>query len=342
MLSLRTLAEHIDAEIIGEDVNSVIVRRVMDIRESEPGDVTLLTNSRYEKYLDDCEAAAVIVAPHKTYGARGPIKLVVQRPTEAMAAAIELLTPPMEHHSFRGRANNSSKSGMKVSEFADIRDGATVEIGARVGDWTVVYPGCYIASSARIGRNCVLHPNVVVRDGVTVGDGVTLHSGVVLGSEGFGFTRGSDGIVSTPQVGKVIIGDDVSVGANSTIDRATVGSTVIGDGAKIDNLVHIAHNVKIDKNAILCGQVGIAGSTEIGEGALILGQAGVAGHLNVGRGSLIGAQAGVSKSVPDGVFVSGYPARPHGELHKMLAAGPASVKKLKKLEKLIESGEHVK
>jgi len=194
-----------------------------------------------------------------------------------------------------------------------VMSGATVERGASVGARSVLFPGVYLGENASVGEDCLLYPNVTVREGCKVGARVVLHAGCVIGADGFGFAFDPSvpAHVKVPQAGVVRIEDDVEVGACSCIDRATFGETVIGRGTKIDNLVQIAHNVKVGELAILCGQVGISGSTEVGSGAVLAGQVGVVGHVRIGSMAKVGAQAGVSNSVPDGATVTGYPAIDH-------------------------------
>ncbi|HYR55647.1 MAG TPA: UDP-3-O-(3-hydroxymyristoyl)glucosamine N-acyltransferase, partial [Myxococcaceae bacterium] len=201
----------------------------------------------------------------------------------------------------------------RIHPEATVMSGATVERGASIGPRTVLFPGVYIGEGAAIGEDCVLYPNVTVRERCLVGARVILHPSCVIGADGFGFAFDPSlpAHVKIPQVGIVRIEDDVEIGACSCIDRATFGETVVGRGTKIDNLVQIAHNVKIGQLAILCGQVGISGSTEVGSGAVLAGQVGVVGHIRIGERAKVGAQAGVARDVTEGATVSGYPAIDH-------------------------------
>jgi UDP-3-O-[3-hydroxymyristoyl] glucosamine N-acyltransferase len=198
---------------------------------------------------------------------------------------------------------------------------AVVEDGAEVGEETQIGPQVYVGRGSRIGRSCLLYPQVVIREGVTVGDRVIIHSGTVVGSDGFGYARDARGRShKVPQVGRVIIEDDVELGANVTVDRATLGATWIGRGVKVDNLVQIAHNVVIGEGSVIVAQAGIAGSTQVGRHVTIAGQAGLVGHLKIGDRSVIGSQAGVTEDLPAGAAVLGSPAVPHMTAKRIFAA----------------------
>jgi UDP-3-O-[3-hydroxymyristoyl] glucosamine N-acyltransferase len=197
-----------------------------------------------------------------------------------------------------------------------------VERGARVGDRAVLMPGSYVGALAAVGDDTFLYPNVVIREECVVGARCTLHAGVIIGGDGFGYALDDGRYQKVPQVGNVVIGDDVEIGANTTVDRATTGSTRIGDGTKIDNLVQIGHNVVIGRHCIIVAQVGISGSTELEDHVTIAGQAGLAGHLKVGKGATVAGQSGVPRSIPPGSVVSGTPAMPHVVWRRLVALLP--------------------
>jgi UDP-3-O-[3-hydroxymyristoyl] glucosamine N-acyltransferase len=210
--------------------------------------------------------------------------------------------------------------------------------GTRVGERARIHPHVVIGRGCEIGAEAVLHPHVTLYDDVTVGARSVVHSGARLGSDGFGFVPERDGLKKVPQVGGCRIGEDVEIGANTTIDRGSIGDTVVGRGTKIDNLVQIGHNCRIGSHVIIVSQVGISGSTRVGDGAVLGGQAGVQGHIEIGAGAKVGGQAGVTASVPAGTTVSGYPARPHREAMRIQAAVfglPKLVQRLKALEKAV-------
>jgi UDP-3-O-[3-hydroxymyristoyl] glucosamine N-acyltransferase len=202
--------------------------------------------------------------------------------------------------------------------------------------------GVYIGRGTRIGDDCVLHPRAVVRHATRIGDRVVLHSGAVIGDDGFGFVPQGEGYRKIPHIGRVVLEDDVEVGANTTIDRATVGETRIRRGTRIDNLVQIAHNVTIGEYSILCGQVGISGSTEVGRRVTLAGQVGIVGHVRIGDGVKVGAQGGVTKSIADGQEVSGYPALPHSLARRIYASMrqlPTVLQRLRDLTARLETLE---
>jgi UDP-3-O-[3-hydroxymyristoyl] glucosamine N-acyltransferase len=235
----------------------------------------------------------------------------------------------------------------RVHPRATVMAGATVEKGASVGAGAVLYPGVYVGEGAGIGEDSLLYPNVTVREHCQVGARVILHASCVVGADGFGFAFNPEGErgpehYKVPQSGIVRIEDDVEVGACTTIDRATIGETVIGRGSKLDNLVQIAHNVKVGPLSLICSQAGVSGSAELGTGVVLAGQVGVVGHIRVGDMAKVGAQSGVAHDVEDGQVVSGSPAVPHREWLRMSAAlGQISdlLKEVRTLRRRIETLE---
>ncbi len=205
-----------------------------------------------------------------------------------------------------------------------------------IGDRTVISAGTYVGDKAVIGKDGLIYPNVIVREEVIIGDNVIIHPGAVIGADGFGYATEKGKHHKIPQIGTVEIGNGVEIGANVTIDRATLGKTSIGEGTKIDNLVQIGHNVKIGKNCLIVSQVGISGSTVIGDNVTLAGQAGLVGHIAIGDNAIVGAQAGVTKSVPPNTAVSGYPAREHRIAQKIdaqLIRLPKLYEQIKKLRR---------
>ncbi|WP_025324357.1 UDP-3-O-(3-hydroxymyristoyl)glucosamine N-acyltransferase [Deferrisoma camini] len=307
-MTLGELAEKLGAELRGDP--AVEVTGVATLDRAGPGEVSFLSNPKYRPLLATTRAAAVIVAPAEAV--EGRAALVTENPYLAFARAVELLHP-------RPRPEPGVHEGAWIHPDARLEEGVTalpgsrVDAGARVGAGTVLYPGVYVGRGARVGRGCVLHANAVVREECVLGDRVVLQPGAVVGSDGYGYARDGHRHVPIPQVGRVVLEDDVEVGANTTIDRAALGETRIGRGTKIDNLVQIGHNVTVGEDCLIVAQVGVSGSTRIGHRVVLAGQVGVAGHLRVGDGAMVGAQSGIGSDVPAGAVVSGSPAIPHGE-----------------------------
>jgi UDP-3-O-[3-hydroxymyristoyl] glucosamine N-acyltransferase len=229
-------------------------------------------------------------------------------PYLAFAKAVDLFSDPYRPPAGIHRLAEVAGTAVIAAD-ASVGPFVVVEDGARIGARTALYPHVTIGRGATVGDDCVIHSRVSVRQGVRVGNRVVLQDGAVIGSDGFGFARGPDGAHhKIPQVGGVVIDDDVEIGANATIDRPAVGETRIGAGTKIDNLVHVAHGVTIGRHVLLAAQVGIAGSTTIEDAVTLAGQVGVSGHITVGKGTIATAQSGVPNSVEPGSFISGYPA----------------------------------
>lgn len=303
--TLSELAARLKAEYVGDP--DMILHGVGTLDEAGPGQLSFLANPKYAPHLAGTKASAVVVDPASVTS--GLAHIIAPNPYLAFAQAVTLFNPPSHPgKGVSGLANVASSAvlGADVTVMAF----ATVEEGAFLGDRVVLYPGAYVGRDARIGSDTVLYPNVVVRERCVVGERVILQPGAVIGSDGFGFALDAGGNVKFPQVGIVEIGDDVEIGANTAIDRAALGKTLIGKGAKVDNLVQIAHNVVIGPGAIIVAQVGISGSTRVGAGAILAGQVGVAGHLKIGDRAMIGAQSGIGNDVEPGAKAQGNPLMP--------------------------------
>src|SRR5215510_13209289 len=289
-MSTRTLAElaiDLGGTVIGDD--SVVIRGVAGIREALPGDVTFLANSRYEGYLAETRASAVICDRTPRH-ASVPL-LQVDHPYLAFQKAVRLFRPELYQPLPGVHPTAVVSPAAAIGEGASIGPLCTVEPGARIGAKTVLMAGCYVGVQASVGEGCLLYPRVVVREECVIGDRCIVHAGAVIGADGFGFAFDAGRYHKVPQVGNVIVGDDVEVGANTTIDRATTDSTRVGDGTKIDNLVQIGHNVVIGRHCIIVAQVGISGSTQLEDYVTIGGQVGIAGHLHLGKGAIVAAQS---------------------------------------------------
>jgi UDP-3-O-[3-hydroxymyristoyl] glucosamine N-acyltransferase len=332
-LKLRDIAERLDCRLEGSAGDMDIVR-VAGIDLAEPGDLTFVDNPRYHPLLKTTRASAVILGTGDTVEAPCAV-LRSQNPRLSFALAIGLLegraAPP------RGiDALSSIASDAQLGPDVSIGPFVTIGAGATVGARTVVFPHVVIGPGARVGEACIVHAHVSIRERVVIGDRVILQDGAVIGSDGFGFVKQSDGShVKIPQFAAVVIEDDVEIGANTTVDRPSVGETRIRAGAKIDNLVQIAHGVSVGRRTLLAAQVGIAGSTVVDDDVTLAGQVGVSGHLRIGKGVVATAQTGIPNSLDDGEFVSGYPAIANRDWLKSSAVFrqlPALKKRIAQLE----------
>ena len=322
--TLAELAQHVGGKVVGD--GQVIIQRVAPIDEAGAGEITFLANPRYRQFLPHCRASAIIIGLDDFVEGvpleAGKGYLETSDPYLAFAKILQLFYVSAQFSqtvSGLAHVEPTAKLGEQVTIFPQ----AYVSGGVKIGRRTVLYPGVFLGEQSEVGADCVLHPNVVVREGCRIGNRVVLHAGVVIGSDGFGYAGEGPGRKKIPQIGIVIVEDDVEIGANTTVDRATLGRTVIGRGAKIDNLVQIAHNVMIGENSVIAAQAGIAGSTGIGKNVTLAGQVGVVNHIKIGDGAKIGPQSGVAKSVvPDAVLSSGIPAAPHREWLKVMILLP--------------------
>ena len=307
-MRLRELAELVGASLEPGTPNLEIAG-VASLQEARAGDLTFFGNPRYLSQLRSSVATAAIV-PMEYQEQIAPVLLRVTNPSAAFAAVVaafaplEILPELGVHPSAVVSADAHLGQGVSIGALV------VIEAGAVIGDSTVIESGSVIGRDARLGNHCRLYPNVTVRERSILGDRVILQPGVVIGSCGFGYELKEGRHQKIPQTGIVEIGNDVEIGANTTIDRARFGRTVIGEGTKIDNLVQIAHNVQIASHSIICSQVGIAGSTRVGSYVTLAGQVGLAGHIEIGDKAVIGAQSGLSKNVPSGSMVIGAPAKP--------------------------------
>jgi len=316
-----------------------LIAGVRGIEEAGDGDLAFIANRRYRSRLKTTRATAVLVAPGTEEPGRTLI--VVADPYVAFGQALALFHPrEPERPGIHERAFVDRDA--RVSPQSSIHAGATVSRGAEIAAGAVLYPGAYVGVDASIGEESVLHPNVTVYDRCRIGKRVILHAGVVVGGDGFGFARPGWENIKIPQVGIVQIDDDVEIGANTTIDRGTMGRTWIRKGAKIDNLVQIAHNVVIGEYAIVVSQAGVSGSTTVGRGVMIGGQAGLVGHIQVGDHAMVAARAGIHKNVPAATIVAGAPHMPHREwlrLEATIPKLPAMRQQLLDLAKRLEALE---
>jgi len=319
----------------------VTVDKLAKIEDGDAGSLTFLSNPKYEQFLYTTNASVVIINQNQQL--TGPVKATLIRVENAYSAFTVLLE---QYNTLK-----LNKKGIEEPCFihptaqigADPYIGAFAYIGTntKIGDNCKIYPNVNIGDNVTIGNNVTLFSGVTIYFDCVLGNNVTIHSGAVIGSDGFGFAPNPDGTYTKiPQIGNVVIGDDVEVGANTAIDRATMGSTLIGKGVKIDNLVQIAHNVEVAANVVIAGQAGISGSTKIGKNAVIGGQVGISGHLNIAGGTQLSAQTGINSSITEeGQVWGGTPYMPFKDYlkaHSKLRRLPEIDKKVYELEKLIE------
>lgn len=332
-ITLDDIAKKIDGTVAGSPDKKV--SGILPFDQAGPNDLTLAGNVKYLKRIAETNAGAIIV-PSEFSDA--DVNLIqVKNPQVAFAKALDIFFPsPQKKPGISEKAN----VGKNVTFGQDIYIGPFVSIGnnVKIGSRVQISHGVFLGDDVSIGDGTVLYPNVTVMDRCEIGINVTIHPGVVIGSDGFGFAPDGETYHKIPQTGIVRIEDDVEIGANVTIDRATFGKTWIQKGAKIDNLVHVAHNVIVGENTILVAQVGIAGSTTIGNHAILAGQAGISGHIQIGNNVTIGPQAGVAQSIPDGQIMSGSAAMPHRtwlRVQKVIPMLPELKKKISQIEKKI-------
>lgn len=316
-MTVNELAKTIGAEVTGD--GSVAITSASTLDDAKPGQLSFLANPKYAKQLETTKASAVVLAP----GVKAPEGLV-------------LLTAKDPYFAFRQAV--VALHGFRKHPHAGVHPKAHVEQSATVGEGTVVYPGAYIGPNVKIGRDCILYANAVVYDECVIGDRCIIHAGAVIGADGFGFALQKGEHHKIPQIGNVIIEDDVEVGACSSIERAALGSTIIGKGTKIDQLVVVGHGSKIGPHCILVAQTGISGSVTLGHHVVLAGQTGVAGHLKIGDQVTVGAQSGIMTDIEGPATVVGSPAMPMSHARRVymyFTQLPDLVDRIKSLEQQV-------
>lgn len=332
--NLRAIAELLGGELAGD--GELLINGLSNIPLSRAGDLTFAV----PPHLDEakiCAASAVLI-PLDTQDFPKPA-VKVQDPRASFAKLLELFTPKLEIPVGISPKAHLGKD-VKISEGVTIMPFAVVDDGAEIQSGAVIYPHVYIGQRVSIGADTVVYSSATIREFCKVGKRCVIHSSAVIGSDGFGFTTKNGVHTKVPQVGNVIIEDDVEIGAHVGIDRAAMGSTIIGHGTKIDNLVHIAHNCKIGANCLIVAQTGISGSTIVGDNVTFGGQVGTVGHITIGSNSVYAARSGISKNMPEGFFGAGFPIQTHADWLKHQAAlkkVPELLEKIRKLEQTVET-----
>ncbi|MDP8266320.1 MAG: UDP-3-O-(3-hydroxymyristoyl)glucosamine N-acyltransferase [Candidatus Aceula meridiana] len=333
--TLQEIAQLVDGKARGD--KDLVITGISGIKEAREGDITFLANNKYFSLLEKTQASAVIVPLDVAETKKNVIK--VENPSVAFA---RLASEILEAQTYQPKGIHPTAiiaEDVVLGENVVVGPHTVIEKQAKIKDNTVIYSGCFVGAKTEIGAECLIYPNVVIRERISIGNRVIIHPGTVIGSDGFGFAK-VDGVhQKIPQVGTVIIEDDVEIGSNVTIDRARFDKTFIGQGTKIDNLVQIAHNVVIGKHCLIISQSGISGSTTLEDRVILAGQVGIAGHLTIGENSVVAAKSGVPKSIPPNTVVFGYPAKPQGvalRLNAIIQRLPTYVKTIKELERKVK------
>lgn len=330
------VARHVGGKLEGD--GNVTLRGFASLADARPDELSFFANERYESELRTTRAGALITGKYLPE-LRIP-QIVVADPFLSVNKLMDLFHPadgsaPPPGIDAMARVADSAELGPGVRIGPHVFVDEDVQIGAR----SVLYPGVFLGKGVRVGEDCMLWPNVVVREGTLIGSRVIVHPGAILGADGFGYARRQGRFIKIRHVGIVVVEDDVEIGANATVDRATLGRTVLRRGVKLDNLVHIGHNVDVGEDSIMAAQCGISGSTTIGNRVMMGGQVGLVDHLAVGDDAILIAQSGVIGNVPGGVTFSGYPARPHRDVLRAqaeLRSLSRLKKKIRDLEKKLE------
>lgn len=340
-MTAQEIATLFQGELVGDP--NVEIRRVAKIEEAGAGDLTFFANPKYEKHIASTKASAILVSKGFDTARMAASRLVfikVPDPYVAFLQILKRITPMPDPFSKGIHASAlvpaSAKLGLGVSLGAHVVLGENVVVGTN----TKIGHGCVLGDGSSVGENSVIYPNVSVYHGCQIGNRVILHAGAVVGSDGFGFAPRNDGTYEKiPQLGIVVIEDDVEVGANCTIDRATMGRTLLKRGVKLDNMVHIAHNVIVGENTVIAAQTGISGSTKVGKNVVMAGQVGIVGHIEIGDRSVLLAQSGVPKSTEPGKTYFGTPAKEHRRamrIEAVIRSLPELAKDIEQLKRSLE------
>lgn len=306
--SAKQISEFLNGELIGNP--DVSVSNFSKIEEGQPGTITFLGNPKYTHHI--YETAADIVIVNADFEPDKPIAATLIKVPNAYAALASLMELAGKHQPVKKGVEAMSfvSPNAKVGENVYVGAFAYIAEGASVGDNSKIYPQVYVGDNVQIGKNCIIYAGVKIYSDCVIGDNCILHSGAVIGADGFGFSKKEERYHKIPQMGNVLIEDDVEIGANTTVDRAVMGSTIIRKGVKLDNLIQIAHNCEVGENTVMAAQVGVAGSTKIGENCVLGGQVGIGGHITIGNRSQIGAQSGIISNTKEGSEIIGTPAFP--------------------------------
>lgn len=340
ILTAKEVAQFVNGNLLGEPDHEIL--NISKIHESKKGDLTFLYLPAYEKHLKTTQASVILIKSDIEKTNENITYIEVENPDIAFQKIIiEYFTPELKLDGI----DKTAQIGESVELGKGVSLGKNVVVSpcSSIGSNSKIFHNTVLLENVVVGKNCIIYPNVTVRENCVIGDNVIIHSGTVIGSDGFGYSpRKEGGYDKVPQIGNVILEDDVEIGSNVSIDRAALGSTIIKKGAKIDNLVQIAHNVEVGSNTVISAQTGIAGSTKIGKNCILAGQVGVVGHIEITDNVLLGAQSGISKSINKPGKYFGSPAKELGtslRLEGHVRNLPKYAERIKELEKRIEELE---
>jgi UDP-3-O-[3-hydroxymyristoyl] glucosamine N-acyltransferase len=340
MKILQEIADRVRGRLIGD--GKAIISGIAGIQEASEGEITFLAHPGLAKYLKDCKALAIIVGEESVTSGSGPRNIIVtENPALAYIEVAEMFERP--RHEEPGVSERAFVSpDARISPDATICPFVYVGRGTAIERDVTVNPLTHIGENVIVGEGTTIYPNVTIYDGVSIGKRVIIHAGAVLGSDGFGYTWDGTKHRKIPQLGSLVIEDDVEVGANTTIDRGSLGKTIISRGVKIDNLVQIGHNVSIGENSIIVAQVGIAGSSTLGKNVILAGQAGVRDHVTIGDNVKAGGGTGITKDVAGNSTIMGTPHMPHREwlrIQSYIKRLPDLFRRLGEIEKKLNQEE---
>ncbi len=325
----QQIADFLQGTVVGDA--SVKVNNLSKIEEGATGTLSFLANPKYTQYIYTTESSIVLV--NEDFNPEHEVKTTMIKVKDAYASVAMLLNLVEQARPKKSgiEPNVYISEGVVLPEEYYVGAFAYIGSGVTMGNNVSIYPQTYIGDNVTLGDNVMIYPGVKIYHDCVVGDNVTIHAGSVIGADGFGFAPSNSGYSKIAQIGNVVLEDNVEIGANVTIDRATMGSTIIRKGVKLDNLVQIAHNVEVGANTVMAAQVGVAGSTKIGENCMFAGQVGIAGHITIGDKVTIGAQSGIPNNVESNQVLMGYPAKPSKEFARQVVM----VKKLPELNKTV-------
>ena len=332
-ITAEAIAALVSGELIGD--GKAVVSGIAPLDRADASQLSFLSSGRYAPMMATSKAGVVLVDPEfRDAAGAARARIIVKQPLEKLLSLLPRFYPVEAH--VPGVASTARiGKGATIGQRVSIGEYATIGANAKLADAVVIGSHCVVGDGVSIGEGARLWPGVTIYPGATLGARTLVHSGARIGCDGFGYVFRDGAHQKIQHVGRCIIGDDVEIGANTTIDRGSIDDTVIGNGTKIDNLVHIAHNVRVGEKCLVMAQVGVAGSVIVGDGAILAGQAGISGHLAIGAGARVAAQAGVFGDIPAGESWSGYPARPHREALRASAATFKLAGMMRRLEKLL-------